>query len=148
MATSFVRFAYRGYWAKDGVLELWLSAVAQLIERDPDAPAWLCEMAAEWRAFNTVDFSGAMDARLNQYVTSDKRATILLDYAEDALRKLEARGPQITREVWSDVAGVTIPKNEWGRDFAAEYVTNVGRKFIKLLRGESDPRIEPCDWAY
>src|SRR5262245_34035359 len=92
VGTSFTEHRGKGFWARDGALELWLFLLAEEAGRS-EAPAdWLRAAAEDWRLQATVGFVGCVSASLDEHAPTQERAAVVLGLAERALERLRGRG--------------------------------------------------------
>ncbi len=86
MATSFVEYRDYGFWAHDGVLEVWLDTLAEVVPGD--APPWLQDAGRYWRLQARSGFRGFIAADLDAIVASPDQVAAVLDLADKALVQL------------------------------------------------------------
>lgn len=116
VGSSFTEFRERGFWARDGLVELWLDALAECVP--PDAPGWLREAGDHWREQARAGFMGCIDAGLDEFLTTPDRVTA-------ALRLVEATRAQLERL-------------DGDRGVPPEHLRQIGEAFEALLRGDLD----------
>lgn len=76
MGTSFTEYRGYGFWANDGLLSVWLAALADAVP--DDALPWLREAEQHWREQAGTGFTGCVDAALDTLLARNVR----LDYAQ------------------------------------------------------------------
>jgi hypothetical protein len=146
MGTSFTSYRGKGFWARDGQVEVWLYLLVQEIDRLESAPDWLVEVRQDWHVNATLGLTGCVSAGLDEIATTKERVEVLIALAGSALAWLSQQGPRLTLDIpYSHGTG--------GPDRLCENVDVrvfgcVGEKFIELLQGkvETDARTSPCVW--
>ena len=146
MGTSFTRYRGKGFWTRDGQIQVWLYLLIEEIDRLGDAPAWLRELREDWLVQSTLGASGCVSAELDQVATSPDRVEALVELSERALSRLPERGPRLTLEVpysYGTQGPDTLCIDRDIRIFSC-----VGEAFIDLLRGriETDASTSPGIW--
>ena len=74
MGSSFTGYRGHGSWARDGILETCLAALADVVPAD--ASGWLAVAARHWREQAGVGFTGCVDAALHALLDSQARAEL------------------------------------------------------------------------
>jgi hypothetical protein len=146
VGTSFTSYRGRGFWARDGQVEVWLYLLVQEIDRLPSPPDWLREARESWHVQSTLGLMGCVSAGLDEVATTPERVRVLVDLAHGALRWLREQGPRLTLTVpYSH--GTQGPDTLCG-DVDIRVYECVGLKFIELLQGrvETDAATSPCVW--
>jgi hypothetical protein len=82
MGSSFTGYRGHGFWARHGILETWLAALADVVPTD--ASGWLAVAARHWREQAGVGFTGCVDAGLDALLDSPARAELVLDLTRQA----------------------------------------------------------------
>ena len=77
-----------GFWVKDGPLEIWLTALGQLIDEARDAPEWLKSLRAKWN--EGAQGAGCIYTGLEDHVRDDERSAVLRSYVVRAVERLLA----------------------------------------------------------
>jgi hypothetical protein len=86
MGTSFTEYRGHGFWANDGLLGVWLAALADTV---PDnAQPWLHEAQQHWLEQAGAGFTGCVDAAMDTLVATGQRAQAIFPLAEAASRHL------------------------------------------------------------
>lgn len=135
MASSFVVHQEKGFWVKDGRLEIWLYLLAQEINKLAEVPPWLAQLREGWEFQTTGTCSGFMTAYLDEFAIDDQRRRVLLELSECALQRLDEYGDYITAE---QLRATKVGGGGYMCDLPTEGFKRVGQTFIKLLRGEVD----------
>lgn len=135
MPKSFVEHQEKGFWVKDGRLEIWLYLLVQEINKLHEVPLWLAQLRENWEFQTTGTCRGFMTASLDEFAVDDQRRRMLLELSERALRRLDEYGECITVE---QLRATKVGGGTYMGDLPVEDFKRVGRAFIKLLRGELD----------
>jgi hypothetical protein len=146
MGTSFTRFREKGFWARDGQVEVWLYLLVQEIDRLPSPAAWLREVRESWHVQSTIGAIGWVSAGLDEIATTPERIKVLVDLAYSALSWLRSQGPRLTLAVPYSYG--TQGPDTLCEDVDIRVFECVGVKFIELLQGqvETDAATSPCVW--
>jgi hypothetical protein len=139
MGSSFVRFGDKGFWARDGALEVWLIMLVKEIDSQHGPLAWILALREQWFVQATCGSVGCIATFLDDYATSGDRIDQLIALSEQAMFRLSQYGDSISKDDLNN-----LPHQEgsfWERDVEIDKFKRVGRCFLKLLRGEltSDP---------
>ncbi len=147
MGTSFVDLAFGdrgefGFWANDGVLGIWLVALANAAAAVPgEREPWLGDAAAHWRLHGVQQFTGCMDAGLDKYVISDDRLATTTKVARCARAALVATAEDgylrppwlIANQLAEEKPLYDSPYDRYGLE--VDRVLQVADAFIDLLGG-------------
>ena len=88
MGTSFVEFGGFGFWARDAVLDSWLTTLVDELETLPTLKPWQESLARYWREQATID-AGCMSIGLDDFITDNERKAIVLSFARIALARTD-----------------------------------------------------------
>jgi hypothetical protein len=136
VGSSFTDFRGYGVWARDGLLETWLEALAEVVPAE--APGWLRDAERHWRLHARTGFQGCVNADLDARLTSQDRIETVLAVAEQAYEHV-ARVAGPTGRVpaaWLNDRGVGGADSVWLRDLDLGSVRQIADAFAALLRGE------------
>lgn len=142
MGSSFVEFRSKGFWVRDGSLEIWLALLVEQIDRDPSPPTWLRDLREQWH-IATMGFNGCVPTELNEYLTTTERTAVALTLSKQAMRQLVTYGPSISTEELRRLSAAH-PGVHFSRDVPTHFFADVGDHFMRLLRGELSPSTEPA----
>ena len=147
MGSSFTEYRKKGFWTRDGQIQVWLYLLIEEIDRLVDPPEWLLELRQKLLLQSTLGVNGAVSARLDRrgdLARSDVETLIKL--SNEALTHLRERGPQLTLEVPFSFA--TDGPDTLCIDRDIRIFTCVGEAFIELLQGRlnTDASTSPCLW--
>jgi hypothetical protein len=137
VAKSFTDYRGRGFWAHDGLLCVWLAALADVVP-DDDAPPWLREAEQHWREQAGVGFMGCVDAGLDKLLASPQRAQVVLGLAETASRCLAGATDSIgyLPASWLNDRHISGEMSWTSRNIRYDYVRRIADAFSALLRDE------------
>jgi hypothetical protein len=133
MGTSFVEFRTKGFWVSDGLLEAWLYFLARQIDDIHDPDAWLSQLQQHWYRQSSGVGVGCIWAGLDDFVSTNERAAVIIDLNQRVLQRLDTYGATISKDELN-----TIPNEGavWLEDLATDELKRVGRFFVRLLRGD------------
>lgn len=135
MGSSFTQYRDRGFWSRDGTIELWLYLLAQEALQLDTRPDWLSKAAEDWEIQATAGFTGCVSAGLDEHASTPERAAAVLALAERALAGLRSRG-EVLPMAWLNSLGLGGRGAYFTQDVLAVIFIRVGEAFIRLLRGE------------
>ena len=135
MGSSFIDFKDYGFWARDAGIEAWLYLLVQEIDKLDPIPEWLKEARNHWYIQATVGFIGCIHPQLDDYLESQDRINLIVMLSERVLKWLDTQGEYLSREYLNslDIGG---EGSCWTVDVEVGLFTQIGEKFIGLLRGE------------
>ncbi len=90
----FTEYRGRGFWSRDGLLELWLALLVDELDRQ-QASGWKKRMRDDWLAQATIVFDGVMAAQLD-------------DHIDDDAKRIEAIG--LFKRLRDDLAAAPLPE--------------------------------------
>jgi hypothetical protein len=95
MATCYVEFGGRGFWADDRLLEACLLLLVRRIDALPDVPDWVEEARDYWELQTVIGCGHALRPEFDDYLTSPIRRAFILRLVDTAfldpfgMRKLD-----------------------------------------------------------
>jgi hypothetical protein len=121
-------FRGTGFWSRDGLVEIWLAALVDEIDRSGSTPSdWLVAMRNDWLSQASVTFDGLMESRLDDHIDGERKchhAIALCRSVRDQLQRGQRPdGPQARR-----IGGPRLQ-----RDDAPEGLMRVAGSFLWLL---------------
>jgi hypothetical protein len=137
MSTSFVGIGGKGFWMRDGVLQLWLRLLALHVEntRDPNSPSHA--IRTNWLVASQGGFAGCIPDGMEQAVsTADGRSVVL--NAIESLRKALLKAPPTLDRGVLNVLGFDPLSARWIRDFETRRLLEVTDAFTDLIHGRVD----------
>ena len=146
MGSSFTRYQGKGFWTRDGQIEVWLYLLVAEIDRLESPPEWLRELRQDWLVQSTLGASGCVSAGLDDVATSLERVETLVELSYRALSRLRERGPRLTLEVPFSYG--TNGPDTLCIDRDIRIFSCVGEAFIELLRCRvtTDASTSPSLW--
>ncbi|WP_157745744.1 hypothetical protein [Micromonospora purpureochromogenes] len=135
MGSSFTNFRGHGFWARDGLLEVWLEALAEVVPTH--APAWLQDAQRHWRKPARIGFQGCIDADLDALLTSQDRVAValrLVNQAEEHLNRLASRNGRIPA-AWLNERRVG-GSDTWTGDLDLQPLRQITNAFAALIHGD------------
>ena len=117
----------RGFFTRDGLLEVWLAIVVDEIDRRPGRAAFMASLRDDFQAQATVVFDGIVETRLDPHLgcDGDRRALVALcrELRERLVSGDKPKGPLADR-----VAG-----SRWEREDTLAGLSRVAAAFLWLL---------------
>lgn len=135
MGSSFVEYRGKGFWTRDGLLEVWLELMSRESQSDPSAPDWLRAAASEWHEAATIGAVGCVAAGLDRILSDPTRIPIVETVTSRVLASLARHGSFLSVVYLTSLA-TGAPGDYWTRDVETELFVEVGRKWLALIRGE------------
>ncbi|WP_139338236.1 hypothetical protein [Micromonospora avicenniae] len=135
MGSSFTEFRSYGFWARDGLLEVWLQALAEVVPTH--APAWLHNAQRHWQEQARTGFQGSIDVGLDALLTSQDRVEVarrLTDQAQEHLNRLAGRTGCIPA-TWLNERRVG-GTDTWTGDLDLQPIRQIANAFAALIRGD------------
>lgn len=135
MGSSYVKFQERGFWVRDGNLELWLHLMSSEVNLATEKqPEWLTELACEWRLAASVHFNGCVSACLDEFIRDlPDRRDVVVEVVRSTLERL-SRIQFISAQELNRVR--LSGETDWERDVPVGPVLKLGSFFELLLKGE------------
>jgi hypothetical protein len=138
MGSSYTEYRGNGFWSRDGLLEMWLEALADAVP--DDAPPWLLDAREYWRNQARVGYMGCVSADLDAIVSTEERLATVLNVVRVANERLAQVATDTGRMPGSWMSERHVGGNEsWLRDLGLDYVRQIADAFTALLRGELHP---------
>lgn len=146
MSTSFVSLRGRGFWAPDGLLEVWLWYLADALESLDDGEVAPPGYVENLRDQATSGYHGFISVRLDE-LSEAQRARVAT-----AARRCVSRvqgDPSLLHKKTLNTLGLGGEGCHFGRDLPVARLEAIGRVFVGLLDGTCgwDVRDDAsCDW--
>lgn len=135
MGSSYTEFQGYGFCARDGLLETWLEALAEVVPDQP--PQWLRDAAADWRLQARGGFTGCVSPGLDEHLTSPDRVAVALGLADRAHQYLIRLAGATGHIPAAWLSGRRVGnETTWWVDLDVRYLSQVADAFTALLRGE------------
>ncbi len=138
MGTSFVHIGDKGFWMRDGVLELWLRLLALHVP-DPAEPGTVASaIRDQWLLASRGFFTGCVPHGLDEAVSTPEGEAVV----RSAIGSLLAALDETPSPLDKNVLNLLGFEARWERDFDSSRLVEVGRAFMDLLDGKitSDAR--------
>ena len=134
VGSSYTDFKGKGFWARDGQVEVWLYLLVEEINCIKAPSAWLKKLQEECHIQATVGFNGCITAGLDEAIDTEEKRNYILELCQSALDKLRNQGPNLTvkAEYSYGADGPDIICN--GADYRIHESYAV--EFINLLNGK------------
>lgn len=134
MGTTFVAIGERGFWMRDGVLELWLRLLALHVD-DPDrsrSATVAGDIRDQWLVASRGYFNGCVPVGLHEAVSTPEGRELVVRSIESLLKALSKAPPTLDKGVLN-VLGMD---GEFGQDFETSGLLQVGQAFLDLVDGK------------
>lgn len=134
MGTSFVEIGDKGFWMRDGILQLWLRLLALHIEESPNEQFIGRKIRDNWLLGSGVCFTGCVPDELEDAVSSSEGRAIVLRAIDSLLDALK-RCPQKLDHHTLNLLGIG-DGGVFIVDFESSRLIEIGNAFIALITGE------------
>lgn len=132
MASSFVEYRGYGFWASDGLLQIWLYFLTKKINLSENNAVWLNEAGEEWAIQAQGVCTGCIYVGLDEYITTPERNQTLIAVSYEAIDTLRVYGFVLKKE---KLNGLELGTNVWTVDVPVKELVQLAEKFITLLQG-------------
>lgn len=140
MGSSFVGLGDRGFWMRDGHLELWLRLLALHIEdpsrQNPDPTA--TKIRDQWLLASRGFFNGCVPVNFEEAVATEKGKAVVRGAIDSLLKALRSAPVDISKDALNLLGFEGTSQGDVERWRLIE----IGQAFLDLLDGKikSDPR--------
>ncbi len=131
MGTTFVQYRERGFWMRDGVLELWLRLLALHLEEPSASRPRAGPIREGWLLASRGYFTGCVPVRLDEATDTTEGEALVRGAIASLLASL-ARAPAGLDRGTLNLLGI---EGEFLSDFPRDALVEVGRAWIDLLDG-------------
>lgn len=132
MGTSFVSISERGFWVRDGLLELWLRLLALHIE-DPAEPGVLATtIRDQWLLASRGYFNGCVPDGLEEAVSTAEGAALVRAAVQSLLGALEAAPSRLGKDVFNLMG---FSGGAFTGDVETRRLIEIGVAFLDLMDG-------------
>ncbi|MFI5347767.1 MAG: hypothetical protein ACHQ51_15445 [Elusimicrobiota bacterium] len=142
MGSSFVGIGEKGFWLRDGFLELWLRLLALHIKdpsrNDPDA-AVIRGIRDQWLLASRGFFNGSVPVNLGDALRTKAGEKAVREAAASLQSALEA-APDILGKDAFNLLGF---ESGWEKDVETRDLIEIGRSFRDVLDGKAPPKTPP-----
>ena len=137
MGMSSVSYQGRQFAAPDGLLEIWLKAVADEVSRIVDRPDWLEQFGQDWHDQATEGFDFGIVPNLDKWSSDCQREMYLGSLFQQTLIRLKQSG-DVASGTRRDALGLGGGAPRVGRtgSYDDSEVPELGQRFIDILKGE------------
>lgn len=136
MGSSYTTYRERGFWARDGQVEVWLYLLSEEAAHVTERPAWLDAAQDHWRFQATTGITGAVSACLDEHLgVAPDRVAAVVALSERARARLLRWAPAIPKDVVNGF-GTGGEGSYFAGDLDTDYILRFADAFIALLRGE------------
>lgn len=99
MGTTFLKVNKRGFWLKDGLLELWFRFAALHIEDSPDENSEEHKIRDQWLIASRGYFNGCVPDGLDKAVSTENGKRIVIEAIDSFLRELNSAPNELDKSV-------------------------------------------------
>ena len=132
MGTTFVEINRKGFWLKDGLLELWLRFVSLHIEDSPDEHSEEHQIRDQWLLASRGIFTGCVPIGLGEAVSTETGRNIVIN-AIDSLLALLKDSPD---ELNKDVLNLLGMSGKYMNDIKTYRLIEVSEAILDLIDGK------------
>lgn len=133
MGSSFVDIDDKGFWMRDGALELWLRLLALHLEEPQDRTSCSIEIRNGWLLASRGYFSGCISVKLDEAVSTEEGKRVVVAGIHSLMTAL-TKAPKHLHPGFLNILGIE------GGEFIGEYETErlleVGQAFLDLIDGK------------
>ena len=131
MGSSAITYRGNGFWVSDGLLRVWLAAMAGRVRQD--CTGWRAKARAHWAAEANSDAVGCIQANLDEYASDERTRGELIQLCRDVLADLRqsertAFSPQELRQM--------IGGTSFTHSLPVSEILAVGEVCVRLLEGD------------
>jgi len=132
MGTSFVSINDKGFWMRDGVLELWLRLLALHVE-EPTREEGVVQrdIRDKWLLASRGFFNGCIPDDLEEIVSTDGGREVAIQ----AIHSLLGRLKEGRKELDAGTLNLLGIEGSWNGNFEAWRLIEVGNAFLALIAG-------------
>lgn len=134
MGTTFVSIGSRGFWMRDGVLELWLRFLALHIEEPTEHENIKRQIRDQWLLASRGYFVGCVPEALEKSVSTPEGRRIVLDAIASLMSAL-CKAPGTLDKGVLNLIGM---ETKFVGDFETWRLMEVGEAFKNLIDGKID----------
>jgi hypothetical protein len=132
MGSSFVSIGKKGFWMRDGALELWLRLLALHIKEPTTCPSRVCEIRNQWLLASRGYFGGFIPVKLDEAVADEEGRQIVVAAIKSLMTALE-KGPATLDPGTLNLIGFT--GSVWTKPYESNLLLEVGNAFLALIDG-------------
>jgi len=132
MGSSFVNIGEKGFWMRDGALELWLRLLALHIEEPHTRPSRVCEIRDQWLLASPDYFTGCIPVDLDKAVADEEGRRIVVTAIKSLMTALE-KGPSALDPGTLNLVG--FMGGVWTKPCETNLLLEVGKAFFDLIDG-------------
>ena len=127
-------FRGRGFWSRDGLLEVWLAVLVDELDRRVDGAPWMKSMRDAWLASANVSFNGLVSTELDAHIDSEAKREVAIALCRDVRRRLDKEGadPGSMAAAFGTHAR-RVGGTRWQRRDTAKGLLRVADSFLWLL---------------
>jgi hypothetical protein len=142
MGSSFVEVNDRGFWMRDGMLELWLRFLALHIEEPTEADAEIRIIRDQWLLASRGFFSGCVPTGLDEQVSTPNGKKIVVDAINALLSDLRKAPDSLDK----DVLKLLGMDGSFTHDVETWRLIEVGQAFLDLIDGKITSTAESTEF--
>jgi len=130
MGSTFVSIEDKGFWTRDGVLELWLRLLSLHLEEPTDESSRVCRIRDGWLLASRGYFGGSVPIGLDEAVRDEEGRQIVVTAIRELMSALK-KGPATLDRQTLNLLGFTA---EFVADFPAERLVEVEKFGVESLK--------------
>jgi hypothetical protein len=133
MGTSFVSINDKGFWMRDGILELWLRLLALHVEESPAEEFIGRKIRDSWLLASRGYFNGCVPDSLEEAVSTGEGRDIVIRAINSLIDKLEKSPEMLDRGILNLLG---IEGSTFTSDFESRRLIELGNAFLALIAGQ------------
>lgn len=137
MGTTFVNIGERGFWMRDGILELWLRLLSLHLPEPTSqdrTTSRLLPIRDRWLLASRGYFNGCVPVDLAEAVGDAEGRQVVVEGIRSLLDALAHAPPSLDAATLNLLGG----EGRWTSDIETRALTEVGAAFLDLIEGRID----------
>ncbi len=132
MGSSFVGLNGKGFWMRDGILELWLRLLSLHIEDSSDHNSPNTSIRNQWLLASRGFFSGCVPTEMESAVSTEEGKAVVIKAINSLLEGLKD-APDLLSKDFLNLLGFQSP---WTMDIETARMAEVCQAFLDLIDGK------------
>jgi hypothetical protein len=132
MGTTFVNIGNRGFWMRDGILELWLRFLALHVEDPVESGSVATKIRDQWLLASRGFFNGCVPEGLEEAISTPEGESLVQAAIRSLLAALHLAPPHLSK----DVLKLMGFAEQFTADIETWRLIGVGDAYLALLDGK------------
>ncbi len=133
MGSTFVSIVGKGFWMRDGILELWLRLLALHIEEPTGERSPAREIRDRWLLASRGYFNGCVPVGLDDAVSTPEGRAIVVAAIESLLRAVKKAPARLDHHTLNLLG---FEGGEFAENLESERLIEIGEAFLALIAGD------------